>query len=141
MLVTEVNVPGNYIDLRLAPYSTKDMQGILGGYEELYVIQACRLYVNTDRELVQEIFGSDYTSNVATANTIEILARNVAGMFFRFDQENRLLTMYLAIMGEEINPVSGAGVPPAWPSFAPPLPPEVRRRRVEAQSMTWRIRN
>jgi hypothetical protein len=140
MRVVSVNVGDNSIDLQLAPNSTKPLQGVLGGYEELYVVQACRLYVNTQHELVQEIFGSDYTSSSAGANTVNILTRNVAGMFFRFDQENRLLTMHLSVAGEEAAPAAGAGTA-AWPSFAPPLPLWASRRRIETQSITWRIRN
>jgi hypothetical protein len=140
MRVISVNTGANSIELQLAPHSSKPMRGILGGYEELYVIQACRLYINTKRELVQEIFGSDYTSSAAAANTVNILARNVAGMFFRFDQGNRLLTMYLAIAGGDASPPAG-GTPISWPSFATPLPSWASRRRIEAQSITWRIRN
>jgi hypothetical protein len=140
MLVRDINVVDNTIDLQLAPYCTSSLQGILGGYEELYTVQACRLYVNERRELVQEIFGANYMSSAETANTVNILTHNVAGMFFRFDQENRLLTMYLAIMGEEVVPADVGGAA-AWPPFASPLPPEASRRRVEAQSITWRIRN
>jgi hypothetical protein len=141
MRVVTVNTGDNSIDLQLAPNCTKPLAGILGGYEELHVIQACRLYVNTNHELVREIFGSDYTSSAATANTVDILAKNVAGMFFRFDQANRLLTMYLAIAGEEVSQATDLGAPAAWPSFAPPLPSWALRRRIEAQSITWRIRN
>ncbi|MDR2523600.1 MAG: type II secretion system GspH family protein [Synergistaceae bacterium] len=129
----------NVIGLQITPAS---MDNPLGGFEEVHVIQVCRLYVNANRELIQEFF-ADCSTAAAARNTAvtRVLARNVAGMCFRFDRENRLLTMYLAVRGEEANPRAGAGKPLIWPDFAPAFSAADLRYRIFAQSMTWRIRN
>jgi prepilin-type N-terminal cleavage/methylation domain-containing protein len=136
--ITAVTSVGNdTLALWIAP-NAPEMDGILGGFEELHVVQACRLYVNANRELVQEFYGD--LANPAT-NVTRILAHHVAGMHFRFDKKNRLLTMYLAVLGEEADPRSGTGTPAIWPSFAAPFTAGDLRYRIFAQSVTWRIRN
>jgi hypothetical protein len=126
--------------LRMAPGSSTAMplEGLLGGFEEVYGVRVARLYVDQNRRLVQEVFGSDFTDG--DTSRINILAYNVAGMYFRFDVRNRLLTMYLAMRGEELDSAA-RGTPPAWPSFAAPFSEADKRFRIITQSMTWRIRN
>jgi hypothetical protein len=110
-----------------------------GAYEDLQAVQACRVYVNSQSELVQEIFGMDYQNSGTSWRNV--LARGVAGVYFRFDQENRLLTMYLAARGQETGDIPGKGVPSSWPPEAPGFSNDDQERRIIAQSVTWRIRN
>ncbi|MDR2529772.1 MAG: type II secretion system GspH family protein [Synergistaceae bacterium] len=129
----------NVIGLQITSAS---MDNYLGGFEEVHSLQVCRLYVNGSRELIQEFFADCSTASTARGTAVtRVLARNVAGMCFRFDRENRLLTMYLAIRGEEANPRAGAGKPMIWPDFAPTLSAADLKYRIFAQSITWRIRN
>jgi prepilin-type N-terminal cleavage/methylation domain-containing protein len=148
LLVNEINATGTpSMTLLLAPGhnhdpndpTTMELRALLGAYTDLHAIMACRIYVDENNMLVQEIFGSNFRD--MNTNIKNILAIEVAGLWFRFDRENHLLTMTLAARGEEVNIRGPLGAEPAgWPIEAPSLAGE-NRRRITVQSMTWRIRN
>jgi len=136
---------GRTIRLKLAPGTgsgTMQLGTLLGAYVDIHAVQACRLYVNEDRELIQEIFSSGFRDS-STSSRIS-LASNVVGLWFRFDKDSHLLTMYVAVRGEEEGgnvPYLTISRPAGWPASAPPIPEADRRRRITVQNMTWRIRN
>jgi hypothetical protein len=119
----------------VAPGSTKDVKGVLMGLDEIHLIQAAHLFRNDRNELVRVVF------DTATSFKSEVLARNVVGLGFAYDPDSRLLTMYIAARGTEVD---GTGHRPAqpqgWPSRLP-IDPSDLRYRILTKSLTWRIRN
>jgi hypothetical protein len=127
----------NELMTKLAPTAQR-LRGVFMGLDEIHLLQVARLYRNADNELVQVIFGSDYTTD--STNVSSVLARNVVGLQFTYNPASRLLTMYIATRGEERTSIS-SGEAKAWPSWLPPLPGDAAGRRLVVKSLSWRIRN
>lgn len=143
----------NTLTLRMAPGSRIKFNSFLSGFEEIHLVQACRIYVNKEGDLVQETYNGDYRTTGKAPNAagshVDTLAHNVANVCFMFEPEGRLLTMYLAVRGGDADPIGGGGgAPSGWPSVPDPetnskirLPVDDSSRRVLIGSRTWRIRN
>jgi hypothetical protein len=137
LLLEELNAGG--LKAWFAPNSAQSLQGARMGLDEIHLIQAARLYRNEDNELVQVIFGSDYTD--ASTNASSVLARNIVGLQFTYNPASRLLTMHIAARGSEGNSVS-SGQTEDWPSWLGSLlSSDAAGRRVVVKSLSWRIRN
>lgn len=143
MLITARDVGANTITVEVAPESSTRptdplfMRAFLGGYEEVHVPQACRIFVRDD-ELRQQFYESN--SNTST----RVLARGIAGVFFKYNPKMRLVTMYIAAKGRDPIPVGkqAPGLPDRWPSFAASaISAADQRYRLLVESITWRIRN
>ncbi|MDR1874243.1 MAG: hypothetical protein LBQ90_04415 [Synergistaceae bacterium] len=120
----------------MAPESRMSFNRLLSRYEEVHLVQACRLYLQGD-ELIQEFFDTGIQPSDCTR---KILAQGIVGLYFTFDPEKRLVTMYVAARGG--NPrISEGSAPADWPGFAPPLPAEARKYRILTSTMRWRVRN
>jgi len=135
LLVT--GMAGNHLTATVAPGATP-MTGTLMELDEVHLVQAARLYRNTNGELIRIIFGSNDTTSAT--NTTDHLAYGIVGLQFTYNPASRLLTMYIAARGGEKKPVP-SGQPPAWPSWLPPISSDDLRYRVLVKSLTWRIRN
>ena len=134
------NIDGNEVNVTLAPDARAKLTGSLNGIEEVHLIQTARLFLNSDNELIQLIFGSDYT-NSAT-ETQRVLARNIIGLHFSYDDRLRILTMYVAARGSQRDAETATGTPPGWPDFAPPLAArDTGNYRILVNQVRWRIRN
>jgi prepilin-type N-terminal cleavage/methylation domain-containing protein len=118
----------------MAPESTKPFTRVLSNYEEVLLVQVCRIYLRNG-ELIQEFSG---TGTVWEPN---VLAKDIVGLYFTFDPDHRLVTMHVAARGIESDPVGTASAPSNWPSFAPPISTGDQRYRILTGMMTWRIRN
>ena len=146
MLVRNIDAANNRIRVTVAPgsdsrhYNPLVLEGMLAGFEEIHMPQAARIYVR-DNQLIQEIFRDNFLS--ASNSVRNVLARNVLAVYFKFDPEARLLTMYIAMRGSDPLPVGKKpGMPEKWPSFAASvLDSKDLRYRILVESMTWRIRN
>ncbi|MDR1875447.1 MAG: hypothetical protein LBQ90_10615 [Synergistaceae bacterium] len=123
----------------LAADAGQDMEGVLTGLDEVHLLQAARLYLSPDGELVQVIFGSDYTDE--STSTIDVLAHNIVGLQFAYNAASRLLTMYIAARGNERDAVAVKTQPGGWPSWLPPIASDALSYRVATKAITWRIRN
>jgi prepilin-type N-terminal cleavage/methylation domain-containing protein len=136
MLIDDINTGARTLSVRVAPGSPLPLSGPFTGLDEVCLPQTARLFRNGNGELTRLFFGTDSANNITT--TQNILARNVAGLHFTYDPQLRLLSMYIAVHGEEGN-VHGA-VPPndIWPPFADALP---QGRRLVVNRIDWRIRN
>ena len=142
----------NTLQLAVAPNSRKELFGILSGFEEIYLVKAARVFVNSQNQLVQEIYGDDFNDSpafeTAVSSFVRILAENIASVVFMFDPAGRTLTMYVAAMGVSPNPATGAAIvqPPNWPIVSEDannslLPDDTLERRIVVGSRTWRVRN
>ena len=148
----------NALKVTIAPYSDPagDIEhvGMLGGLEEIYLVKAARIFVNGNRQLVQEIYGDNFANvsgETSVGSTLNFLAENIGGAVFIFDPAARTLTMHLAAMGADPHPERGAaGVQPAtWPIISSDstvnnnivLSGDILERRLVVGSRTWRIRN
>jgi hypothetical protein len=121
---------------RVAPGSVKDVKGTLMGLDEIHLIQAARLFRNNDNELVRVVF------DTPSSFTSDVLAHNVVGLHFSYNPDSRLLTMYMAAGGTELDGVGHIREQPKnWPSWLPPINSDDLRRRIVTKSLTWRIRN
>ena len=157
LLVTGLDTGANTLTARIAPYSKLSRAGTLGGFEEIYLVKAARVFVNENRQLVQEIFGEDIgnfgsgTAEASPTSTVRILAENIARVAFFFDPAGRTLTMHIAAFGSQLDPTGGGagGVQPTgWPltddstvNSRISLPTELLNRRIVLGSRVWRIRN
>ncbi|MDR1875150.1 MAG: type II secretion system GspH family protein [Synergistaceae bacterium] len=123
----------------MAPESPVNFTRVLSNYEEVHLVQVCRVYLDGEN-LVQEFFDTGYA---LSGNRVRnVLASGVVGLYFTFDPSRRLVTMYVAARGADGNPVGRlASSPRDWPSFAPPIASVDRRYRLLTGTMTWRIRN
>jgi hypothetical protein len=139
LLLEEIS--GDVLVAALAPEASRNMQGTLMGLDEVHLIQAARLYRNARDELVQIVFGSDYTD--ASTETRNVLAHNIVGLQFVCNPVSRALTMYIASRGSERDSLTrtGTGQPTSWPSWLPPITPENLSYRISVKAVTWRIRN
>lgn len=141
MLLEERSVTSDVetITVRVAPESSLIMGGMMTGLEEVHLPMAARVYLR-DHQLIQVIFGENIHNSAQAVAAKHVLINNVAAVYFKFEAGRRLLTMYVATFGRDIQDVSEGGVA-RWPAFAPPIPTELRRRRFVVESLTWRIRN
>jgi hypothetical protein len=133
MLITGIDESAAQLKVRVAPGSPQALSAPFMGLDEVFLLQVARLYRNDRNEMVQLVFGSDYTNPATT--TKKILAHNIVGLHFTSDPTLRLLTMHIAAQGEEAR--SGADAA-GWPAFAEPLP---KGRRFVVEQADWRIRN
>ncbi|MDR1978473.1 MAG: prepilin-type N-terminal cleavage/methylation domain-containing protein [Synergistaceae bacterium] len=148
-----VNSVDNTLKVQVAPYSFnahgKAKNVLIGGrilgYEEVHLIQSASLFVNDNNELIQRVFMGN--PKTAGESFDKVLARNIAGVCFRFDPDSRLLTLYIAAFGANDVPADQRGLPPLWPNTIAPYADyfknadQVMRRRIIVESMIWRIRN
>jgi hypothetical protein len=148
-----VNSSDNTLQVQVAPYSYNNHDGIdrnvliggrILGYEEVHLIQSASLFVNDDNELIQRVFMGKPTASGGSVD--KVLARNIAGVCFRFDPDSRLLTFYVAAFGENVIPPDQRALPAAWPAIATPAQyfknaARVLQHRILVESMIWRIRN
>ncbi|MDR2180217.1 MAG: prepilin-type N-terminal cleavage/methylation domain-containing protein [Synergistaceae bacterium] len=119
----------------MAPESRISFSRTLSPYEEVHLVQCCRLYLKNG-ELIQEFFD---TGLEAADRVSKVVARGIAGLYFTFDSEKRLLTMYVAARGS--TPRASGGSPSDWPEFAPPLSVSDRKYPIITGALSWRIRN
>ncbi|MDR1623170.1 MAG: hypothetical protein LBS00_12455 [Synergistaceae bacterium] len=113
---------------------------VFANYEEVHLVQACRLYVENG-VLIQEFFDTGY-ENASNRVRVE-MAQGIVGLYFTFDAERRLLTMYIAARGNDPIPVGKKTSPPLiWPNYpGAAIASADLRYRVVTSMMTWRIRN
>ena len=139
MLLTGWNT--DRLAVKVAPENELPVTGTVMGLDEVHLIQGARLYRNANNELVRVIFGTDY--NTAGGVVTEVLARNVVGLQFTYNPISRLLTLYIAVRGNEVSPAgyNNPNQPNGWAPWLPPIAPNDLRYRVLAKSLTWRIRN
>jgi hypothetical protein len=120
----------------MAPESRMGFNRPLSPYEEVHLVQFCRLYLKDD-ELIQEFFD---TGLQPADRVTKVIAKGIAGLYFTFDPEKRLVTMYIAARGN--TPASGGSASPAdWPEFAPPISASNLKYRILTGIIRWRIRN
>jgi prepilin-type N-terminal cleavage/methylation domain-containing protein len=121
----------------MAPESRMSFYRTLSPYEEVHLVQCCRLYLKNG-DLVQEFFDT----GLQPADRIaKVVAKGIAGLYFTFDPEKRLVTMYIAARGTAPR-ASGDSVSPSdWPEFAPPISASDRKYPIITGAMRWRIRN
>ncbi|MDR2522773.1 MAG: prepilin-type N-terminal cleavage/methylation domain-containing protein [Synergistaceae bacterium] len=129
------------LEVKVAPENELPVTGTVMGLDEVHLVQGARLYRNADNELVRVIFGTDY--NTAGGVVTEVLARNVVGLQFTYNPISRLLTLYIAVRGNEMSPAgyNNPNQPNGWAPWLPPIAPNDLRYRILAKSLTWRIRN
>ena len=140
------------VTVRISPYSYFDdshtprvdkvnFEGIMNGLEEVHLLQAACLFTE-NRRLIQRIYG-----NSINEFTDKVLGVNILGTYFVFDDERRLLTMYIAGSGN-----SPSAMPHSFnvdylasrlPSFVPYnfIASDDQGFRIIVESITWRIRN
>ena len=134
MLVTDVDEGSKTLRAVLAPGASR-MRGPVTGVDEVVFPQVARLFRSADNELVQIIFGADYTN--PSTNTRNVLAHNIMGLHFTYDPELRIVTMYIAAKGEESR--LNISPPDGWPDdIADPLP---AGSRLVVSRVNWRVRN
>ncbi|MDR1376371.1 MAG: hypothetical protein LBJ22_02575 [Synergistaceae bacterium] len=112
---------------------------VFANYEEVHLVQACRLYLERDK-LIQEFFDT----GVGESNRVKVeVAQGIVGLYFTFDPEGRLLTMYVAARGSDPMPVGKKdGSPKIWPNYpGAAIAAKDLKYRISAAVMTWRIRN
>lgn len=118
-------------------------EGNLFGFEEVHLVQAACIFSNGD-ELIQRIYGEGIDSYMDIT-----LATNVLGVYFVFDDERRILTMYTVTRGnnhgESTEVYNRAYLRTKLPDYAPDdFIISVNRNndyRILVENMTWRIRN
>ena len=121
---------------RVAPESVKEVKGTLMGLDEIHLIQAAHLFRNDRDELVRVVFDTPSSFNS------EVLAHGVVGLHFTYNPDSRLLTMYIAAGGMELDGGGHSpGQPQSWPSWLPHIAAPDLRRRIVKKNLTWRIRN
>jgi hypothetical protein len=120
----------------MAPESRMNFNRPLSPYEEVHLVRFCRLYLK-DGELIQEFFD---TGLQPADRVSKVIAKGIAGLYFTFDPEKRLVTMYIAARGN--TPASGGSAsPPDWPEFASPISASDLKYRILTGIIRWRIRN
>ena len=125
------NVGANTLRVALAPHSSEDRQASLMGMDEIFLLQVSRIFLDGQRVMKVD-FAYDNAGNL-TPN-VTPLAGNIAGLYFIYDPNLRMLSMYIASRGESI--VQTPSV--EWPDEAPDLP---ANRRIVVNRVDWRIRN
>ena len=135
MLVNGIDKARNTMEVTLAPGASDILTGPFTGLDEVVYPQAARLYRSDNNELVQIVFGADYTN--PSTNIKNVLARNIVGLHFAYDPELRIVTMYIAAKGDEGGLKNSAY--DEWPDdVAGPLP---TGSRIVVNRVDWRIRN
>jgi prepilin-type N-terminal cleavage/methylation domain-containing protein len=119
----------------MAPESRMSFSRNLFPYEEVHLLQCCRLYLE-DGDLIQEFFDTGLQPGDRVS---KVIARGIAGLFFTFDPEKRLVTMYAAARGNRVS--GGSASLPDWPEFAPPISAADRKYPIVTGVMRWRVRN
>jgi prepilin-type N-terminal cleavage/methylation domain-containing protein len=123
-----------------APTSEVNVRGTIMGLDEIHLVQTMRLYRNSRGELVRVIFGEDYTNSAGRVE--EVLARNIVALQFLYNPSTRLLTVYMAARGQEVEWAGASGRQIAgWPSKLPPLSSSDTRYRIVTKNLSWRVRN
>ena len=141
-----IDQTNDIIRASVSPYSYDSLaadytfEGSLQGYEEVHLVQAACIYAENGN-LIQRIYED------VTNFTDIVLATNVLGVYFVFDDDRRILTMYTVACGNTY-----AGIASAYnreylmsklPSHVPIsfIDNADRGYRILVESMTWRIRN
>ena len=136
------------LTVRVSPYSYDPLaadyafQGSLHGYEEVHLVQAASIFAN-EGNLIQRI----YENASSTGYFDRVLATNVFGVYFVYDDERRILTMYTVACGNSYAGVSSAYNTAYLKSNLPDHVPDEfinnadRGYRILVERMTWRIRN
>lgn len=123
----------------VAPGAEKErvlLGGVIHGFEEVHRVRTARLRMISG-DLVQEFYETPPQSDPSRT---EILMRNVAGVWFRFNPQTRILNLSIAARGINSDPKYAAGArPTGWPDGAPDVGDG--RHRILVENMTWRIRN
>ncbi|MDR1874792.1 MAG: type II secretion system GspH family protein [Synergistaceae bacterium] len=133
VLITAIDAGAAKMTAQVAPYSHPgDLSAPFMGLEEVFLLQAARLYRNAQHELVQLIFEDPATT------TEKILAHNIVGLHFAYDPVRRILSMYVAAEGQETGLNVGGVTSSDWPAFAAPLSGS---HRFVVERIDWRIRN
>jgi hypothetical protein len=120
--------------VEVAPGDSLAVSEHIMGLDEVHLIQAARLYRNGKGELTRTVFGAGRV-------TEEVLARDIAALWFVYNPVSRLLTIHVASRERKVSPAELSGRPPVWPSWLPPFQPSGSRCRVLVKSVTWRMRN
>jgi prepilin-type N-terminal cleavage/methylation domain-containing protein len=134
------SITNNSITTSMAPGSAVEFRRIFANYEEIHLVQACRLYLDNGT-LVQEFFDTGYASDT---NRVRVdLASGIAELYFTFNPVRRLLTMYIAARGSDPLPIGTSAVNLlAWPNYIPAtIASADLRYRLLMNTVTWRIRN
>jgi type II secretory pathway pseudopilin PulG len=132
------------LSVTVSPYSDPVVfEGYLHGYEEVHLLEVSCIFSDGNR-LIQRRY--DDLVNF----TDRVLAHNVLGVYFVFDNVRRILTMYTVARGNSPSEVNSAHnlayLSSKLPSFVPITFMERANRgekgyRVIVENMTWRIRN
>ena len=142
------NWDGQSLDVTVAPVPDSalpaglSMERTIMDFDEVHILQAARLYRHAGtNELRRVVFGEDYTGTGANNVLEDTLARNIVGLQFEFNPNDRLLTMYIAARGNERN-TAGSGQTHNWPDWLPEqISAADARYRIVVKTLTWRIRN
>jgi hypothetical protein len=121
----------------MAPESRMNFNRTLFPYEEVHLVQSCRLYLKSG-DLIQEFFD---TGLQPEGRVGKVIARSVAGLYFTFNPEKRLVTMYIAARGNTLRASGESASPSDWPEFAPSIPASDQKYPLVTGVMRWRIRN
>ena len=121
----------------MAPESQTHFNRALFPYEEVHLVQVCRLYLKNG-ELIQEFFDTGLQADQRVSN---VIARGIVGLYFTFNPETRLVTLYIAARGSALRASGDSAAPLDWPAFAPPLSASDQRYPIVTSVMRWRIRN
>jgi len=102
--------------------------------DEVHLIRAARLFLDGPSRELRRVFLNAPFNEVT-------LARNIVGLAFTFNPENRLLTMHIAAEGHDGGAV-GRQAEPNWPAaeFGALLAGSAGRR-IAVRNLSWRIRN
>jgi hypothetical protein len=148
-----IDIGNNTVRARVSPYSENHpygannnlrLGGSLYGLEEVHLVQAACIFTDGNN-LTQRVYDNirDYTDYV--------LATNVLGVYFVYDDQRRILTMYSVARGNFRTEVRQADnreylrskLPASVYSLADSLIPNTSGLgyRILVESMTWRIIN
>jgi len=131
------NIVGNTLTVTVAPMqgNTAGLPGIqrpVMGVDEVLLMLAGRVFLDTNtNELRRTLFINAPMSGVDFPT--ETLARNIIGLHFTFDHEERILTMDIVAQGIHRGQTGREVVGP-WGTIQ-------TDRRVVVRSISWRIRN
>jgi len=123
------------LNVTLAPHSQMELKAPLMGMDEIFLPRVSRIFLDDQNRVVQHVFGSDY--DYADTTKINLLAHGIAGLYFVYEPDARILSMYIASQGDaRVNNAPSV----EWPIFAGSLPHAGQRRHL-VNRIDWRIRN
>jgi type II secretory pathway pseudopilin PulG len=147
-----IDISQNTIRARVSPYSVTNhpfgvsndlrLGGSIYGLEEVHLVQTACIF-SDGKDLIQRIYG-----NTIRNHTDRVLATNVLGVYFVFNDERKILTMYTIARGNSRSEVSQAYnreyLRSKFPSYVNTndlVPAADMGYRMLVESMTWRIIN